>query len=582
MRCLYCGKELALLKRWTGGGEFCSDAHRQQYQEEYNQLALNRLLQAKPRGSETQAEAKASEAKTARQAGDARSPAPAASTKPARGVRASGSRPQERWRPCRNVSSNLCRSQARSRSRTRDGDGAGAAHWRRSPRWKGTRLRPKRDFSLKCRCRQRRAPRRYRFPKRTSTEPPSAAAGAGLRTWATESWGTELVAAGQVAFAPMFRAGELRGARERRQIGTARVRTRGSAGGICFARRGGNRNSRKIRGSHGHFIFSSTSASVAAFVESRRAGVQVRERTGNAGADGFRTTGVEDTESGEVPVPVSPEPAASEPASGAAGCAARTGNGADSGTRRECPGASGDSRGGDTRFALRAVLLSGRLRDPPRTLRSSRRQNRPPKRSRLPSGDQAAAGHPTWPPRRSRETGAGVSLSGFQRRRRAGAALQRSTAASGDGADSFSGSGGSGSVGGSGSGGERGAQTGRANGAGEVRFERATARSTSRQWQRTQTGNGTQSRRGRGGERAGAGKSAAASGEGTSQGKFPGAAGRIVYSAGSGFAEFVARRRRQLLEQTSVSGKSGRGAGGGAGHQWRGVRAFARGQRQGG
>src|ERR1017187_6811325 len=48
MRCLYCGKELALLKRWTSGGEFCSDAHRQQYQEEYNQLALNRLLQAKP------------------------------------------------------------------------------------------------------------------------------------------------------------------------------------------------------------------------------------------------------------------------------------------------------------------------------------------------------------------------------------------------------------------------------------------------------------------------------------------------------------------------------------------------------
>src|SRR5579871_4273453 len=48
MRCLYCGKELALLKRWTGGGEFCSDAHRQQYQEEYNQLALTRLLQAKP------------------------------------------------------------------------------------------------------------------------------------------------------------------------------------------------------------------------------------------------------------------------------------------------------------------------------------------------------------------------------------------------------------------------------------------------------------------------------------------------------------------------------------------------------
>jgi hypothetical protein len=53
MRCLYCGKELALLKRLRGGGEFCSDAHRQQYQEEYNQLALNRLLQAKPATEES-------------------------------------------------------------------------------------------------------------------------------------------------------------------------------------------------------------------------------------------------------------------------------------------------------------------------------------------------------------------------------------------------------------------------------------------------------------------------------------------------------------------------------------------------
>src|SRR5260370_634407 len=53
MRCLYCGKELALLKRWTGGGEFCSDAHRQRYQEEYNQLALNRLLQAQPAETST-------------------------------------------------------------------------------------------------------------------------------------------------------------------------------------------------------------------------------------------------------------------------------------------------------------------------------------------------------------------------------------------------------------------------------------------------------------------------------------------------------------------------------------------------
>jgi len=46
MRCRYCGKELALLKRLTGGGEFCSDSHKQSYQDEYNRLALSRLLQA--------------------------------------------------------------------------------------------------------------------------------------------------------------------------------------------------------------------------------------------------------------------------------------------------------------------------------------------------------------------------------------------------------------------------------------------------------------------------------------------------------------------------------------------------------
>ncbi len=46
MRCLHCGKELALLKRLTGGGEFCSEAHKKSYQEEYNRIALSRLLQA--------------------------------------------------------------------------------------------------------------------------------------------------------------------------------------------------------------------------------------------------------------------------------------------------------------------------------------------------------------------------------------------------------------------------------------------------------------------------------------------------------------------------------------------------------
>src|SRR3954462_3808529 len=47
MRCLYCGKELALLKRLTSGGDFCSEAHRQSYQDQFNELALGRLEQAR-------------------------------------------------------------------------------------------------------------------------------------------------------------------------------------------------------------------------------------------------------------------------------------------------------------------------------------------------------------------------------------------------------------------------------------------------------------------------------------------------------------------------------------------------------
>src|SRR5258708_11923489 len=61
MRCLYCGKELALLKRLTGSGEFCSDSHKQSYQEEYNRLALSRLLQAQSRSEEVRAVATAVE-----------------------------------------------------------------------------------------------------------------------------------------------------------------------------------------------------------------------------------------------------------------------------------------------------------------------------------------------------------------------------------------------------------------------------------------------------------------------------------------------------------------------------------------
>src|SRR5271168_5289772 len=52
MRCLHCGKELALLKRLTGNGEFCSDQHKQSYHDEYNRLALSRLLQAQTKTDE--------------------------------------------------------------------------------------------------------------------------------------------------------------------------------------------------------------------------------------------------------------------------------------------------------------------------------------------------------------------------------------------------------------------------------------------------------------------------------------------------------------------------------------------------
>ena len=52
MRCLYCGKQLAFLRRLTGGGEFCSEAHKHSYHDEYNRLALSRLMQAKTRGEE--------------------------------------------------------------------------------------------------------------------------------------------------------------------------------------------------------------------------------------------------------------------------------------------------------------------------------------------------------------------------------------------------------------------------------------------------------------------------------------------------------------------------------------------------
>ena len=61
MRCLYCGKHLPLLRKLTGGGEFCSDAHRDKYHDEYNRLAVSRLLQAQTRPEEIKPTVRAEE-----------------------------------------------------------------------------------------------------------------------------------------------------------------------------------------------------------------------------------------------------------------------------------------------------------------------------------------------------------------------------------------------------------------------------------------------------------------------------------------------------------------------------------------
>jgi hypothetical protein len=82
MRCLYCGKELALLKRLTGGGEFCSDAHKQSYQEEYNRLALSRLLQAQKRTEKPEKPEKAEKAEKPNKTQPQEVPAPAPTQAP--------------------------------------------------------------------------------------------------------------------------------------------------------------------------------------------------------------------------------------------------------------------------------------------------------------------------------------------------------------------------------------------------------------------------------------------------------------------------------------------------------------------
>jgi hypothetical protein len=54
MKCLFCGKELPLLKRFAGA-EFCSEEHRQQYRQEYSELALSRLAQQKSAAADSKA-----------------------------------------------------------------------------------------------------------------------------------------------------------------------------------------------------------------------------------------------------------------------------------------------------------------------------------------------------------------------------------------------------------------------------------------------------------------------------------------------------------------------------------------------
>ncbi|MCC6367985.1 MAG: hypothetical protein IT165_31050 [Bryobacterales bacterium] len=48
MKCLYCGKRLALLRKLTDG-EFCSDMHRRLFHQEHEKMALTRLMDAQKR-----------------------------------------------------------------------------------------------------------------------------------------------------------------------------------------------------------------------------------------------------------------------------------------------------------------------------------------------------------------------------------------------------------------------------------------------------------------------------------------------------------------------------------------------------
>jgi hypothetical protein len=62
MKCLQCGTELDRLSKWRSSSEYCSEECKKESQEEFNRLAMNRLMQ--PRAARSAAKANASAVRT--------------------------------------------------------------------------------------------------------------------------------------------------------------------------------------------------------------------------------------------------------------------------------------------------------------------------------------------------------------------------------------------------------------------------------------------------------------------------------------------------------------------------------------
>jgi len=59
MKCQQCGTELDRLSKWRGSSEFCSEECKKAHQEEFNRLAMTRLMQPRPLRTNTRAAAAA-------------------------------------------------------------------------------------------------------------------------------------------------------------------------------------------------------------------------------------------------------------------------------------------------------------------------------------------------------------------------------------------------------------------------------------------------------------------------------------------------------------------------------------------